>query len=84
MALELPSRLSHMDTLEKKPTERATDYVRRIYDYCWHRSRVYGEHEKVVPSYISALVVHCLPDYEPYATRISIVIYISLMEFQTM
>ena len=67
MAFVLPSRFSHMDTLEKKPTERATDYVKRIYDHCWHRSRVYGEHEKVVPPYISTLVVHCLPDYNPYA-----------------
>ena len=66
MAFELPSRFSPMDTLEKKPTERAADYVTRMYNHCWHRCTIYGEHEKIVPSYISALVIHCLPDYEPY------------------
>ena len=68
MVIVLPSKYTPIasGSLIKEPNEHPFDYVRKIRFHCSYMSDVENHVTWDLPDRVAALIVHCLPDHEPY------------------
>lgn len=64
----LPSKFSPIasGSLVKEIDEHPYDYVRKIRFHCSYMSDVRGQSQWDLPERVAAMIVHCLPDMEPF------------------
>ena len=87
MVIVLPSKYTPIasGSLIKEPNEHPFDYVRKIRFHCSYMSDVENHVTWDLPDRVAALIVHCLPDHEPYlAVKQRFLTFIYLVELQTM